>query len=93
MYGSGRVLDGELSGKSDSTKEKYLVYFKRFTDWLREDPEEIIRIRSEDVRSDDVRIQRRYESKLLSYITYLKQNEFSTSAQQVAFAAVISSLR
>lgn len=81
---------GELSGKSDSTKEKYLVYFKRFADWLREDPEKIISIRREDVRSDDVRVQRRYESKLLLYIAYLKEKGFSTSTQQVAFAAVSS---
>jgi len=81
---------GELSGKSDSTKEKYFDYFKRFADWLGEDPEEIIQNRREDVRSDDVRVQRRYESKLLSYITYLKQKGYSTSTQQVAFAAVSS---
>jgi integrase len=80
----------ELSGKADTTKKRYLSFFLRFSDWLEESPDEILENRNNDIKSDNRRVQRRYESELLSYITYLRDEGYSTSTQQVAFASVSS---
>ena len=80
----------ELSGKADSTKKRYRSFLVRFSDWLDETPDEILENRNTDLRSEDRRVQRRYESQLLSFVSFLREKGFATATQQVAYASVSS---
>ena len=80
----------ELSNKSDATREKYDLYFHRFTDWLGETSSQILENRKADLKLEDIVSQRRYESKLKAYVAFLSKSGKSTSTQQVVYAAVSS---
>jgi len=80
----------ELSSRSDSTREKYSQWFARFTEWVAEDPAAMLRTRKENLRSEDIATQRRYESRLKAWVADLEDQRYSTSTQQVAWASVCS---
>ena len=61
-----------------------------FCEWLGESPDEILENRKRDLKSDDPRVQRRYESALKRFDAYLRDLGYSVSSRQVAWAAVSS---
>lgn len=62
-----------LAGLAYKTKEKYLDVIPRFCEFVGKDPDTIIRERREHERSDDVRLKRTYERKLVEFYEYLKK--------------------
>lgn len=80
----------ELANRSESTKQKYQQFFNAFCEWIGKNPNQILEERKEDLKATDPREQRRYEIKLKEFIAYLEAKGFSTSTQQVAYAAIRS---
>jgi site-specific recombinase XerD len=81
----------ELSNRSKGTKEKYAYIMKMFCEWLSKSPEQIIEERKNDLKAEDPREQRRYESYLKAFVNYLREEkEYSTASCQVAWASVKS---
>ena len=67
---------------------------KMFRKWLNKSPEQIIEERKNDLKTEDPREQRRYESYLKAFVNYLREEkEYSTASCQVAWASVKSFLR
>jgi len=87
---------GELANKAPATKEKYKLYFLKFSTYIGKTPNELLTQRKQDVKSDDIMTQRRIETALKTWIaelTVTKNKEVfpaSTATKQIGFAAVRS---
>ncbi len=75
---------------SESTRETYLIYIKRFCDFCDMTPDELFVERKEDNKSDDMYIRRRHEEKLKEFINYLREEGYSSNTVATATAAVKS---
>jgi len=81
---------GEIVNRSESTKRQYVRFFERFCDFAGKGPNELIEQRKQDLQSTDIKVQMKAESMLRQFIAHLEDEEFSTSSQQNAYAAVRS---
>lgn len=81
----------EMSNRSKGTREKYASIMDLFCKWLNKSPEQIIQERKQDLKAEEPREQRRYESYLKAFMAYLKEEKhWAISSQQVAWSAVKS---
>lgn len=75
---------------SESTKETYFIYIRRFCDFCGSTPDELIANRAIDTGSDDMFIKRRHEEKLKEFANYLREEGYSSNTISTAIGAVKS---
>lgn len=81
---------GELVPRSGATKERYTKYLAGFCHFANMSPEKLLSQRKADLKAEDLRDQGRMETLLKKFVTNMESGGFSTSTQQVAYAAVRS---
>ncbi len=83
---SGRTI-------SPSTKTTYFIYIRRFCEFMAKTPDEIIKERRKDARSEDIFVQRRHEEKLVAFLSTLREQGYSSNTVSTATGAVKSLYR
>ena len=78
---------------SESTKTTFLIYIKRFCDFCGMTPDELIRDRMSDWKSDDIFTRRRHEEKLMAFAQYLRAEGYTSNTVSTAIGAVRSLYR
>ena len=79
-----------IGNRSESTKGQYLRWFSKFCDFSEMNPDQVLGLREEEVKSEDRSVKHAMERKLLGFMNHLKQKEFSSSSQKLAYGAVRS---
>jgi hypothetical protein len=75
-----------LVTKAEATKSKYEEKLRRVLRIYRQEPDELIVQRQQDLLNKDIKVQRRIESQFLAFIAKKKKDGYSISTQQIAFA-------
>jgi len=75
---------------SESTRETYFIYLRRFCDYCGQTPDELIAERAIDTRSEDIFTRRRHEEKLKEFADYLREEGYSSNTIATAIGAVKS---
>ena len=75
---------------SESTRETYFIYIRRFCDFCGMNPDELIDERKRDVKNDDIFIVRRHEEKLKEFANYLREEGYSSNTIATATGAIKS---
>ena len=75
---------------SESTRETYFIYIRRFCDFCGKTPDELIDERKRDVKNDDIFIVRRHEEKLKGFANYLREEGYSSNTIATATGAIKS---
>jgi len=75
---------------SDSTRETYFIYIRRFCEFCKKNPDELIEERRMDWKSDDIFTRRRHEEKLKEFTSYLREEGYSGNTIATATGAVKS---
>jgi len=75
---------------SESTRETYFIYIRRFCEFCGKTPDELIKDRMSDWKSEDIFIRRRHEEKLKEFANYLREEDKSSNTIATATAAVKS---
>lgn len=78
---------------SKSTKTTFFIYIKRFCEFVGMIPDELIKERMSDWKSDDIFTRRRHEEKLMKFAQYLRAEGYSTNTISTAVGAVRSLYR
>ena len=78
---------------SESTKTTFFIYIKRFCDFLGMTPDELIKERMIDWKSDDIFTRRRHEEKLMEFAQYLREEGYTSNTVSTAVGAVRSLYR
>ncbi len=89
-----RMLSNIASKKgravSESTRETYFIYIRRFCDFCGMTPDELIEERKRDVKNDDIFVVRQHEEKLKGFANYLREEGYSSNTIATATGAVKS---
>jgi len=75
---------------SESTRETYFIYIKRFCEFCDKTPDKLIEERRKDWKSDDIFTRRRHEEKLKEFADYLREEGYSSNTISTATGAVKS---
>jgi len=75
---------------SESTRETYFIYIRRFCDFCGKTPDELIEERRIDWKSDDIFTRRRHEEKLKEFADYLREGGYSSNTIATATGAIKS---
>lgn len=75
---------------SESTRETYFIYIRRFCEFCGMTPDELIAERAKDTRSEDIFVRRRHEEKLKEFADYLRVGGYSSNTIATAVGAVKS---
>lgn len=75
---------------SESTRETYFIYIRRFCVFCGKSPDDLIQERKSDWKSDDVFIRRKHEEKLKEFASYLREEGYSSNTIATATGAVKS---
>ena len=75
---------------SESTRETYFIYIRRFCEFCGMTPDELFEERKQDNKSDDMYIRRRHEEKLKEFTNYLREEGLSSNTVATATGAVKS---
>ncbi len=75
---------------SESTRQTYFIYIRRFCDYCGSTPDELIAERAKDTRSEDLFIKRRHEEKLKEFANYLREEGYSSNTIATATGAIKS---
>ncbi len=75
---------------SESTRETYFIYIRRFCEFCDMTPDELIAERAKDTRSEDIFVRRRHEEKLKEFIDYFRGEGYSSNTIATAAGAVKS---
>ncbi len=75
---------------SESTRETYFIYLRRFCDFCGKTPDELIEERRSDVKNDDMFIVRRHEEKLKEFANYFREEGYSSNTIATATGAIKS---
>lgn len=75
---------------SESTRQTYFIYIRRFCDFCGKTPDELIKERRSDWKSDDIFVRRRHEEKLKEFAGYLREEGYSSNTIATATGAVKS---
>jgi len=78
---------------SDSTRDTFLWGIRRFCDFAGKDPDELIRERLRDMRSDDVFVRRRHEELVARFAQHLRDKGYTSNTVATAVGAVRSLYR
>jgi len=78
---------------SDSTKETFFIYIKRFCTFCSLTPDELIAERARDAKSDDVFTRRRHEELVMKFAEYLRNEGYSSNTVSTAVGAIRSLYR
>ncbi|GAG54973.1 unnamed protein product, partial [marine sediment metagenome] len=78
---------------SESTKKTFFIYIKRFCEFLGMTPDELIKERMSDWKSDDIFTRRRHEEKLMEFAQYLRKEGYTSNTVSTAVGAVRSLYR
>jgi integrase len=79
-----------MVNRSQATRKRYLDFIRRYCEWVGNTPDEIISMRKDDLSSDDLKERHRFELELKGFISYLQEEGYSVSTQQVAYAGIRS---
>jgi integrase len=79
-----------LSTKGQATKQKYLQYFKEFSEYTGKNPNELIAQRQQDLLNPDLKIQRRIETEFLNFIAKKRSDSYAVATQQIYFSSIRS---
>jgi len=89
-----RMLTGISAKKdrevSESTKETYFIYLRRFCNFCGMTPDELIAERAIDTRNEDIFIRRRHEEKLKEFIDYFRGEGYSSNTIATAVGSIKS---
>ena len=89
-----RMLSNIASKKgraiSESTRETYFIYIRRFCEFCGMTPDELIDERKRDVKNDDIFVIRRHEEKLKGFANYLREEGYSSNTIATATGAIKS---
>ncbi|MBU0847594.1 site-specific integrase [Patescibacteria group bacterium] len=89
-----RMLTGISAKKgravSESTRETYFIYIRRFCDFCGKTPDDLIDDRKKDWKSDDIFIRRRHEEKVKEFADYFRGEGYSSNTIATAVGAVKS---
>ncbi len=75
---------------SESTRETYFIYIRRFCEFCGKTPDELIKERRSDWKSDDIFTRRRHEEKLKEFASYLREEGYSSNTIATATGAIKS---
>lgn len=75
---------------SESTRETYFIYIRRFCDFCGKTPDELIEERRIDRKSDDIFTRRRHEEKLKEFADYFREEGYSSNTIATATGAIKS---
>jgi len=75
---------------SESTKETYFIYLRRFCNFCGMTPDELIAERAIDTRNEDIFIRRRHEEKLKEFIDYFRGEGYSSNTIATAVGSIKS---
>lgn len=78
---------------SESTETTFLIYIKRFCEFCDKTPDELIKDRMNDWRSDDIFTRRRHEEKLMEFAQYMRAEGYTSNTVSTAVGAVRSLYR
>jgi len=78
---------------SPSTRKTFMVYLKRFFEFCGQGPDEMIKERMADWRSNDVFVRRTQEEKVMEFAQYLYEEGYSSNTVSTAIGAVRSFYR
>jgi integrase len=81
----------QLANRSESTKQHYLIYFKRFSDWMGKSPDQLIEMqKATRNQTGDPRENRVLEGKVKAFLKHLEDQGLSVATRGVVYAAVLS---
>ena len=75
---------------SESTRETYFIYIRRFCNFCGMTPDELIAERAIDTRNEDIFIRRRHEEKLKEFIDYFRGEGYSSNTIATAVGSIKS---
>ena len=80
-----------LSKLSIGTRISYKAHLRQFCDWIGKSPDVLIEERSEELKSEDPRVQNTKEDELLDYLVFLKEErELKPKTLRMALTAAKS---
>lgn len=68
-----KAMSEILTGLDDNTKKNYKNKLARFCEWIKKTPDEILAERQEHLKSDDIKVKRTFEQKVIEYYEYLRK--------------------
>lgn len=80
----------ELATLNEKTAQLYTGYFKDFCEYINQTPNEILRQRIQDDKSEHKPTKRRYETYFKEYLKHKKQQNYKPTTMQTIFAAIRS---
>ena len=75
---------------SESTRETYFIYLRRFCDFCDKTPDELISERKIQWKSEDIFIRRSQEEKVKEFTEYLREEGYSSNTIATAVGAIKS---
>ncbi len=89
-----RAISTRRGGRvSDSTRNTFSIYIRRFCGFCDMTPDELILDRTEDSRSIDILTRRRHEELVMKFAQYLRDENYSSNTVSTAIGAVRSFYR
>lgn len=79
-----------MAGRAEGTKRGYLSRLKLFCEWLGKTPDQLIREREEQLKSEDKKVQRTMEMHVKRYNTFLTEQDAGAGTKKNARAAIKS---
>lgn len=84
----GKILSRRT--RSEGTAKIYLWHLRRFCEWAKRSPQQLVAERLEDLKSTDEAVRRRHEELVTQYFNYLESKGLSRNTALTAHAAIRS---
>jgi len=78
---------------SVSTRKTFTIYLQRFFEFCGQTPDEMIKERMDNWKSDDIFTRRRHEEKLMEFAQYMRSEGYTSNTVSTAVGAVRSLYR
>jgi len=89
-FESVKTWMAELANLRKSTKYVYGQHLRFFCDWIEKSPDELLKVRKEDLKKEDPSEKRAIERLVKQYLAHLTERKMSRGFKKQAYAAVRS---
>jgi integrase len=81
----------QLANRSQSTRDHYVLYFKKFAEWMGKSPDELIEMqKAARNHTGDLRENRVLEGKVKGFMKHLEDHGYSVATRKIVYASVLS---
>jgi len=81
----------QLANRSQSTRDHYVLYFKKFAEWMGKTADELIEMqKAARNHTGDLRENRVLEGKVKGFMKHLEDQNYSVATRKIVYASVLS---